>query len=562
MPQIPYVWDTPSISIDSKDPKEIVGEILTKRGLTDATEQQLFTNPKDPFDFSAADVQIDAQQLLAAVTRIKRAIENQESVVVYADYDADGVTAGAILWETLYALGGKVMPYIPHRIDEGYGLSIKGIDTVKAQYNPALIITVDNGISAAEEVAYAQSLGIDVIVTDHHTHAAIKPDTCTVHTTVMSGSAVAWFVAHTVIGAMAAKKDVSYLDQELLALATIGTVADLLPLTGINRSIVHRGLSVLKNTNRTGLQAMYTEAGLNTHRLSTYDVSHMLAPRINALGRMEHALDALRLLCTKDSKRAEELAARLGAVNRERQQATTDATQLALSLVEQGKLYEQGSLLIVSDALFNQGIIGLVAGKLVESYYLPAIVFSLNGDLAKASARSISGYNIIEAIRTAGDLLVSAGGHPMAAGVSIDVKNLPKFSDLLSTHAAATITPDMRKKRLKIDAEVLLSSLSEPLYEHIQMLSPFGMGNPEPVLMTRKVRVLDVRTIGLDGKHLKFRLADTEGTIVEAVAFSQGYRYPEFRPNILLDVVYVLSMNVWQGRKTLQLVVKDFRVSE
>ena len=351
-------------------------------------------------------------------------------MVVYADYDADGITAGAIMWETLWRLGARVMPYIPHRVDEGYGLSEKGIDAVRVEYDPSLIITVDHGITAHAQVEYAKKLGIEVIITDHHVKPEKLPRSTIVHTTLLSGSGVSWFVATQMMQSQGKKGDGDQLS-ELTALAAIGTIADLLPLTGVNRSIVKFGLEMLRKTKRTGLNALIAEAGIEKKSIDTFSVSHMLAPRLNAMGRLEHAIDALRLLCTKDEMKAKLLAQKLGLTNKERQQLTIDTVTHAKDLVPK----TLKKLLFIAHETYNPGVIGLVAGRLVEEYWRPAIVLSVGAEFAKASARSIPGFNIVEAIRTCSDLLVDVGGHPMAAGFTVETKNLDKLKKRLEVLA-------------------------------------------------------------------------------------------------------------------------------
>ena len=309
------------------------------------------------------------------------------------------------MWETIHAMGGNVMPYIPHRQEEGYGLSIKGIDSVREQYDPSLIITVDHGITAYKFIEYATLLGIDVVVTDHHVKPDKLPDCTIVHTTNLCGAGVAWFVA----------KELGKPD---LALAAIGTIADLVSLTGVNRSIVKFGLQEINKTKRVGLLALMQDAGVTPGELSTYDISHVLAPRLNAMGRLVHAMDALRLLCTHKEDKAIILARTLGLTNKERQQLTTDTTSHAfkgLTSRLQGETLQK--LLFISHETYNPGVIGLVAGKLVEEYYRPAVVISHGEEVSKGSARSIRGFNIVEAIKRCSDLLIDVGGHPMAAGL-------------------------------------------------------------------------------------------------------------------------------------------------
>jgi single-stranded-DNA-specific exonuclease len=514
---------------------DIVAILLKNRNITD-TEK--FLHPPDPNSLNPNDVGISGSSIKKAVSRIKKAIENKESIVVYADYDADGICAGAIMWETLHAAGASVMPYIPHRTEEGYGLSVKGIDAVREQFDPSLIITVDHGITAKDKVAYAKSLGIEVIVTDHHVKPDDLPDCTIVHTTELCGAGVSWFVAKEI-----GKPDI--------ALAAIGTIADLVSLTGANRSIVKFGLQELNKTKRVGLIALMRDAGITGGDLTTYDVSHLLAPRLNAMGRLVHAMDALRLLCTKREDKARVLAQQLGLTNKERQRLTTDTTRHAL---EATKGIDVPKLLFVAHESYNPGVIGLVAGKLVEEYYRPAIVVSQGAEISKASARSITGFNIVEAIRTCRDILIDVGGHPMAAGFTVETKHLDELKIRMEAYTQKHLKDNLLTRELRIDMELPLTNVTAQLWQQLRDFEPFGFGSPEPVFAARGVRVDDVRLVGTDGKHIKLRLSS-----VDAIAFGMGSLYPKLSPGTEIAIAYTIDMNVWNGSRKLQLKIKDIQ---
>lgn len=518
--------------------------LLENRGIVTKKEKNVFLNPPDPATLTSKDVGIDKASVMKAIKRIQKAMKDKESIVVYADYDADGITAGAIMWETLYSLGANVMPYIPHRVEEGYGLSIKGIDAVREQYDPSLIITVDHGITAWEKVLYAKKLGIDVIVTDHHVKPKKLPDCTTIHTTKLSGAGVSWFLA---------KELTSFSPLELVAL---GTIADMVPLVGPNRSIVKYGLAAINDTKRVGLEALMADAGLTKGTLDVYCVSHMLAPRLNAAGRIEHAMDALRLICTKQKDKAALLAEKLGLTNRERQKLTEETLTHALQGLTPPRRGETlRKLIFVIHESYNPGVIGLVAGKLVEEYYRPAIVVSKGEVFSKASARSVNGFNIVEAIRSCSDILVDVGGHPMAAGFTVETKNLTVLRERLEKLAEDELNEEKLTRMLKIDTEIPLDLVTPKLYKKLQQLQPFGFGNPEPVFVTRNVLVNDVRLVGAGGKHLKLRLSS-----IDAIAFNMGNLYSQLQNQAIVDLAYIIDMNVWNGSSRLQLKVKDIHV--
>ncbi|MBI5448880.1 single-stranded-DNA-specific exonuclease RecJ [Candidatus Gottesmanbacteria bacterium] len=536
---------------------DLVSMLLKNRGIIGKKDISCFLNPPDPAVLTPRDVNIETTSLAKAIKRIQKAIETKESIVVYSDYDADGITAGAVMWETLNQLGARVMPYIPHRVDEGYGLSVKGIDTVKELYNPTLIITVDHGITAREKVVYAKTLGIEVIVTDHHVKPALLPDCTVVHTTSLCGAGVSWFLAKELLRAMNHKLPVAF-SMELLSLAAIGTIADMVPLVGANRSIARFGLAAINETKRVGLEALMADAGLTKGTVGTYDISHMIAPRLNAMGRIEHALDALRLLCTKQRDRADLLAQKLGMTNRERQQLTVDTTLHAKNfLTSRSPSIHSHKLIFLSHESYNQGVIGLVAGKLVEEYYRPAIVVSKGEVVSKASARSVAGFNIVEAIKTCSDILIDVGGHPMAAGFTVETKHLTALQDRLENLADKELDEEKLTRLLRIDLEIPLETATEALWQQIRGFEPFGFGNAEPVFATRGVVVGDVRLVGKDKKHLKLRI---QSLTIDAIAFGLGELYGKFTPDKPVDIAYSIDMNTWNGNRKLQLKIKDIRV--
>lgn len=553
--------DGESVAIET-----LVSTVLDSRGLRTPEEQSAFLSPKHPRDLTPGDVGIDARSLEQAVERIRAAIDRRESIVVHADYDADGISAGAVMWETLHALGARVMPYVPKRESEGRGMPKTSIDAIVGEYRPTLLITVDHGITARESVAYARSLGIDFIVTDHHEKPSQLPECTIVHTTDMAGAGVSWFLAHAVA--------TSYhlpATNSLLELAAIGTVADCVPLIGANRSIAKYGLEELRRTKRVGIKAILADAGAELLTANTYTVSHLIAPRINAMGRLEHALDALRLLCTKDADRAGALAGDLGLTNRRRQDMTSEMHTHARTEVAAAIGGETaGKLLFVSSTSYNQGIVGLVAGKLVEEYYRPAIVIAEDAEVSKGSARSIAGVNIIEIIRRHRDLLVDVGGHPLAAGFTIESRNISVFADRMREELEREVTDDLLTRSLMIEAALPFSALSLDLWEALQQFQPFGFGNPEPVFCTRGVTVTDTRSVGREGAHLKLVLSQsssaghqrkTERLQYDAIAFGMGAMAAELAYGSQVDVAYTVDRNVWNGSTKLQLKVKDIRIS-
>jgi single-stranded-DNA-specific exonuclease len=544
-----------SISNNQYGVDDIIGVLLKNRGITKASQKDAFLHPKDPTELTPIDVGISRGELKRAFGRIQKAIKGKESIVVYTDYDADGITAGAVLWEALYELGARVMPYVPHRVDEGYGLSEKGIDRVQKEYDPTLIITVDHGITAVAQVEYAKKHGIDVVVTDHHVKPKKYPDCPLIHTTDLSGAGVSWFVSHMLLTKNKEKA------RDLLALCAIGTIADMVPLVGANRSIVVYGLKALKVTKRLGIVALLKDAGIVQSAMTTSDVSHILAPRINAMGRLEHALDALRLLCTKSTDRATRLAQVLSLTNKDRQQLTIDTTMHAIGLYKKKDEKTIPNILVVSDASYNQGVIGLVAGKLVETYYRPAIVIAKGEIISKASVRSIRGFDIISFLRNHSSLLVDVGGHPMAAGFTIETKNIRKFAKEVEEAAKHDIKKSLLVQSMSIDLEIPMTAIRPSLHERIADFAPFGLGNPEPIFASTQVTVDAVRLIGAKQNHLKLKLSHPSvKTPYDAVGFGLGEWYGKMKQGMTIDVAYTIDMNQWNGTTGLQLKIRDIQV--
>ena len=531
--------------------EEIVEILLKNRGIKTKTEKEAFLNPKLS-EISSKTVMVDRTQLNKTIKRINLAIENKEQIVIYGDYDVDGICASAILWETLNSMGAKVMPYIPHRIDQGYGLSENGIADLTSQIKyTKLIITVDNGIVANKAVDFAKKQGIDVIVTDHHVPSKKLPKAFSiVHTTLLCGTGVAYILAQKL-------RDSKTKYLELVALAT---VADLVPLIGPNRTLLKYGLLELQNTKRKGLLALFDKAKINKKTIGVYEIGHIIAPRLNAMGRIDNAMDSLRLICTTDSKRAENLADKLTTTNKQRQVLTEESSIHAKTKVRNNKEKED-RLIFIADEGYEQGVIGLIAGKLVEEFYMPSIVISKGKTFSKASARSVSGFNIIEFIREELDLLVDVGGHPMAAGFTVETKKLSLLEKKLKKRAAELLGGEMIKRSIKIDLEIPYFNINQNLYDSIQKLQPFGMKNPEPVFLTRNLIIESMRLVGKDGKHLKFNFQFPNSKFqIQAIYFGAGEN-SKFSIGNSVDVVYSLEANEWNGNKNLQLKIKEILVN-
>ncbi|TSC54226.1 MAG: single-stranded-DNA-specific exonuclease [Microgenomates group bacterium LiPW_31] len=525
--------------------EDIVKILLGNRGLKTKKQQQEFLNPKDPYKLTTKEVGISPLQITKAVKRIKKAIKKKEKIIVYGDYDTDGACATAIIWEVLHSLGANVMPFIPAR-EEGYGMKVERIEKL-AKDEVTLLITVDQGIIANQQVEHAKKLGIDVIITDHHTPGKEKPKAYSiVHTTKLSGSGVSWFLA---------KK----LGKPGLDLVTIGTVSDVMPLLGANRAIVYHGLSDVRKTKRLGLKELYKMARIIPENIGTYEIGFIIGPRLNAAGRMDDPMESLRLVCTKDRKRAQDLAQLLDQKNRQRQRLMDQTTLHAreLWLKEDGK----SVLIFVNHESYQEGIVGLVAGKLMEEFYRPAIIVARGKEFSRASARSIEEFNIVEAIRACADILGPHGGHPRAAGFTVETSKIEILRNRLIKIAEEKLDKEKLAPVLKIDTEIDPQDLNFTLYQQIQRLSPFGEGNPQPVFASRKVEVIEAKTVGNGGRHLKLRITSHHSPATfDAIAFGMASLYSQLSPEKPIDIAYNVWVDKWNGQRRLQLKIKDLKV--
>jgi single-stranded-DNA-specific exonuclease len=539
--------------------EEIIKILLQNRGIKTKKEIEKFLNPKKPEDLTAKDVDISQGEIKKAITRIKKALKNGEKIIVYGDYDTDGVCGTAILWETLHQLGARVMPFIPKR-EEGYGLRVERI-TQMAKEGVKLIITVDNGVVSIKQVERAKKLGIEVIITDHHPPGERKPKALAIiHTTKLAGSGVAWFLTQKLLKIFPNRQAAAYKIGRFLDLVTIGTVTDVMPLVGPNRSIVKYGLDGVRQTHRVGLLDLYQFAGINKEKIGTYEIGYLIGPRLNAAGRIDDPIDSLRLVCTKDKEKAKDLAQKLDQKNRQRQELMEQTFIHAreLWLREDGK----SALIFVNHESYQEGIVGLVAGKLMEEFYRPAVIVAKGEEFSRASARSIEEFNIIEAIRSCADLLGSHGGHPQAAGFDVETTKIEILKNRLIEIAQNQLKEQELSPILEIDMELSLEDLSFELFKQLEKLEPYGRANPQPVFASGNVWVVDAQTVGNGSRHLKLRLASSISDLtLDAIGFDMGTLYSQLSPERSIDIAYNLLINEFNGQKRLQLKIKDIKIN-
>ncbi len=497
-----------------------------------------------------------------AVARIRQAILQREKIVIYGDFDADGITGTVILVQGLSILGGDVSPYIPHRIDEGYGLNHDALARLIDE-GANLIVTTDCGVTAYEEVERAHAKGLDIVITDHHTVPDALPPAVAVVDAKRSDSAYPFAelagvgVAYKLICAMftAMGRDVSEAEQ-YLDLVALGTIADLVPLLGENRYLAKRGLQVLNGTERLGLTELINSARLTAGQVDSEGISFYLAPRINAAARLDHAISSYNLLSTDLPEEAVSVCKALELTNRERQRLTAEVLDDA-----RGKLMVSGidkPLLMVGGADYPSGVVGIVAGRLCDEFYRPAIVYEENGEQCVGSARSIAEFNVIAALTQCADLFSKFGGHPRAAGFTVDKKDIKVLERRLLDIAEEQLLGVDLQSHISIDAEVELLELDGGTYSVIQSLAPFGMENAVPVFFSRGVGVLHCRKMGANGGHLRLKLADSagDGAVWDAVGFNLGGLADLVSSH--LDIVYNLRISRWGGSDTLEINLLDF----
>ena len=552
----------------------IVAQLLLNRGIADARAattyfDQRLTGLHDPASLPGVP---------EAAARIVAAIHARRKIVIYGDYDVDGVCGTSILWACLQLAGAaEVEYYIPHRVEEGYGLNANALRKLRAEHRAEVVITVDCGISAVAEAKLARELGIELIITDHHTIGRDLPDAAAlVHPHLpggaypfpdLCGCAVAFKLAWQVCKSFGdGKKASPHLRDFLLrslALVAMATVADVMPIRGENRLLVRHGLAGLVDTASPGLRALLEVSGcLGKKDLTTGSVGFKLAPRINAAGRLERAMQAVEMLITPDPARAAELAQALDACNRQRQEVERGIVDRAHELIDaQGGLNGRGAI-VLGQAGWHPGVVGIVASRLVEAYHRPTVVVALADDHGQGSARTIGSFNLYNAIHACSAGLTTFGGHAAAAGLKLPRAHFEAFAELFEAHCRAALDAEQLTKSISIDAEVPLGQLTLKVVEAIEKLEPYGMGNPKPVLVAHNLRVLDApRFVGEGGRTVQLRFAQG-ATTHKAVMFGMADRARALQAGSTCSVAFHPAVNEWNGRREVQLEVKDFQLAE
>jgi single-stranded-DNA-specific exonuclease len=547
LPTIPAEY----IAIAPEKPP-LISQFLYNRGITEPSQADLFFNSDKRL---SADPHL-LPDIHQAIARIYKALLSAENITIYGDFDVDGITGTAILTKGLESLGASVTPYIPHRLKEGHGLNNSALDKFKNQ-GISLVITVDCGITNISQVKKAVRKGLDIIITDHHTPLEELPPAIAVIDpkridsvypfSELSGVGVAFKLLEALYHSTGNKERL----EQLLDLVALGTIADMMPVLGENRYLVKRGLSLSRVSPRLGLKEMAQSANIDIGSLSTEDISWILAPRLNAAGRLEDAMTSYKLLTTENPKEAHELALILEKKNVERQQLTYTALMKAREQIISRGI---SPLIIIRDFDYQGGILGLIAGKLSSEFYRPVIAIKIGDRFSSGSCRSIPEFNIIRAMSQCSSLLTHFGGHAQAAGFTLPTKNLTNLEQQLCQLAHSELSGIDLRPRLDIDTEIMLDEIDEDTFHSIQLMAPFGQGNPLPVFLSRGVKVADCCIMGNNGDHLRLKIKQGSN-IWDAVAFGMGNRMPEKKA--IIDIVYNLELNKWGGVEKLRLNILD-----
>ncbi|MDF2960730.1 MAG: single-stranded exonuclease RecJ [Paenibacillus sp.] len=540
----------------------LLARLLIVRGITDKEHAEAFLHggtdrTYDPFLLDGME---------KAVLRIRRALDNGEKIRIYGDYDADGVSSTTLMVHLLKQLEASFDYYIPHRVHEGYGLNKAALAAAHEQ-GIQLIITVDTGISAVEEIAYASELGIDIIVTDHHEPPSVLPEAfalinpkkpgCPYPFKQLAGVGVALKLAQALL---------SRWPEELLEFAAIGTVADLMPLLDENRIIVKQGVKRMQSTSNWGIRALLGVTGIQPKDVNATHIGFALAPRINASGRLNNADDAVRLLITDCEQDAEHLAFDLDVLNKERQRLVDEMTKQAVLMMEEKRAAGMlNNVIVLAQEDWNVGVIGIVASKMVDRYYRPTLILGIDKEtgMAKGSARSIAGFDLYQALSHCHDLMDHFGGHQAAAGMTLDRTHLPELERRLNALAEEWLKPDDYVPLLQADLTCSLEEIGLKTIQQLEQLGPFGMGNPTPKFVLSNIRYQELRTIGKENQHIKLTLqqsqAETAATL-DAVGFNKSTVVPWISSTAALDVIGELSVNEWNGVRKPQMMIQDIRV--
>jgi single-stranded-DNA-specific exonuclease len=535
-------------------------QILFNRGYATDVEARAFLKAES--DFNTNPFQMMGME--TAVERIHYAIEHKEPIAIYGDFDVDGVTATALLVDVLNALSADVRGYIPNRFEEGYGLNNEALSQLKDE-GVGLVISVDCGIRSPDEAQHARTIGLDLVITDHHhpSEGPLPPALAIINPKQpgdvypdknLAGVGIAYKLAEALIGRLQTS---DFRLKNLLDLVALGTVADLAPLVGENRFLVRRGLRQMRETQRQGLFSLAGVAELNLAKVNATDIGFRLGPRLNAAGRLDEALAAYELLTTTDVSKAGQLAQQLDVQNRERQRITREMQVQAeeLALADETDAF----LLFAAHEDFNAGVVGLAASRLADTYYRPSIVAHIDTETTRGSCRSIPEFHITDALDQCADLLVRHGGHAAAAGFTVENNKRDELISRLKAIAKEQLSEQDLRPTLTADAKIPLTEVRPDLLDALKYLEPTGYGNPDAAFVSRQVKIRHARTVGADNLHLKMYLEDESGMSHDAIGFRLGHLEPELPEYV--DIMYTYEINEYNGRINYQLNLKDVKAA-
>jgi single-stranded-DNA-specific exonuclease len=541
---------------------ELVARSIINRGIDTLEEAESFLNPDisylhDPFLLKDMD---------KAVDRMLHALEENEKICIYGDYDVDGVTSTSLCINILRQLDADVMYYIPVRADEGYGLNEEAVEYI-AEQGVNLIVTVDCGIRSVDVVEKVKQLRMDIIITDHHECGETLPDAFAVVNPhrpdndypfkELAGVGVAFKLMQAVT------ESIGYEDQinEVLEIAAIGTIADVVPLLGENRILVKHGLNKIADTKYIGLRALLDVSGLKDKPISAYNIAFMIAPRINAAGRLADAARCVELLITEDEALAYEIAEELEQENKERQRVEAEILEKAVAKLEEGYDFENSRVIVLDGEGWHAGVIGIVASRIVEQYSQPTVLIATEDGIGKGSARSMSGFNIYEAMCRCSDIFEKFGGHEMAAGLTINAEKIDEFRKRINEVAEDMLQGKQLQPEINVDYKLEQTDINLDIARQLKMLEPFGMCNPNPNFVYRNLQVLDRRLVGASSKHLSLTLYDGSNSI-KGIAFNMGNMYNILSSGKKIDIICSMDINLWNNNENVQLVIKDIKVNK
>ncbi len=537
----------------------LLAGIFLARGVDDPDYIKDFLNPSldklhDPFELCDME---------KAVDRIVKALQNKEKILIFGDYDVDGITSTSILYDFFRRYDENVCYYIPDRLNEGYGISMAAAKKMP-DMNIDLIITVDCGITAFEEVKYITGNNIDIIITDHHECRESVPEAlavvnphrldCTYPFKELAGVGV----AYKLLEALAKKMNVPGFERRYLDLVAIGTVADVVPLLGENRIIVKYGLPMIEKTSNIGLKSLIKVAGIENKEINSFLVGFVLAPRINAAGRIGHASKAVRLLTTDDENEAIEIAKELDEQNIFRKQSELAILEETVNIIETDRDLDKEKVIVVAGERWHHGIIGIVSSKITEKYYRPSILISVDGDEAKGSARSIEGFNLFRALMHCESILEKYGGHEQAAGLALKPENIDELRRMINEYADSVLDESDLVPRIKLDVGITKEDMTVDICRSLKLLEPFGESNPPPLLRYDNLRIAEIRPVEQESKHAKIKFEDN-GFFIDAICFNAGGFIECYGESDVVDVVCSMEVNLWNGRESVQLNIKDIR---